>query len=175
MVIPSHFGGVCMSGDSTITGELCLLHYYMFLFKFKIIYSSASLWPWTWCTLQSVTSFLLTVKTQEGEGQVITSILKLDSWDVSGLPWLFLDTLNLSESAQTYFLLLEGEEPCVNMHALQGSHICFIQFWYMISGLDAYSLDYLLFRQSFAACCAPCFSQLSYWPFLQSSLLPSAC
>lgn len=105
MVIPSRFGGVCMSGDSTVIGELHSLHYYMFLLKFKIIYSSASLWPWIWCTLQSVTSSLLTVKTQEEEGQIINSILKLDSWEVSGLPWLFLDTLNLSESAQTLLFI----------------------------------------------------------------------
>lgn len=32
-----------MSGDSTVIGELYLLHYYMFPFKSKMIYSSASL------------------------------------------------------------------------------------------------------------------------------------
>lgn len=48
-----------------------------------------------------MSSLLLRVETQEGDGQVINSILKLDSWEASELPRLFLDTLNLSESAQT--------------------------------------------------------------------------
>ena len=103
-----------------------------FLFEPKMIYSSASSWTWTWCSLQCDiigSSFLLLVKAQGREGQVINNTLKL--WilrryqSCHGCSWTPSTFLFLPKP---YHLLLEGGEPCLHVHTLQDSLICSVSF-----------------------------------------------